>query len=507
MRAGLPVFLYLSCILLTSPLPSSAQISPESGSAGQLAAATAALGHLADLDAGFLIPDTYKKVRQAYDRYNRAVREGKSARDTQRAYATFEAAVVQARERLARVNEILMVPLQKRSAAQRTNAAAMVPKAFETAETLLERAISRLEDDKISDAFAYGQEAATAYDEARSAVVEKSLVGSAQAGLSEAEERNWDRFAPASFAAARRLMNDVTGALDRGELPSALRNKAFAANYAANYAVQMAARIDSLRGDPANWERMLQSKEYLARQAADLAGIAVDFLVDDPEQVLSASLARLAARQDSLVLRSRRAEERVAVLRTAVDSLNQALEEQQIRLTSMVENFQRDLQQRKEALDRERRELRDELNQKTRLDAAAEVRARFPDAEVSVMREEDRLVLRLVGLSFQTGKTDIPRSARGLLEKLGAFLALYPEAGIAIEGHTDATGREEKNLALSRSRADAVMEFLEEEAGIGAERMAASGHGSAQPIASNNTRTGRNQNRRIDLVLTFAGTR
>lgn len=508
MRAGFVVALYLCiCAFLTTPQPISAQGSGGSGSssaAGRIAAATSSLNQLTDLDAGFLIPDTFNEVREAYDRYTRDIREGKSTRDIDRAYAEFDAALVLARERLERVNEMLMIPLEKRAAAQRANAQAMVPDAYEAAERRLERAISRLEDDRISDAFAEGQEAAMLYDSARSSVIEMSLIGSAQIGLAEAENQDWDRLAPASFERARRLVDEVTGALDRGEpLSAALRNKAQAADYAVRRAIEIAAQVDGLRSDPGNWERVLMEQEDLARQAADVAGITADFLSDDPQAIMTESLRTLAARQDSVVQLLQRAEGDAAALGAEVDSLRQAIEEQQIRLSSMVESYQQDLQRRKEELDRERRELREYLYEKTQLDAAAQAQERFSDGEAIVVRDADRLTLRLIGLSFQAGRTEIPGGARGLLAKLGEFLVLYPQARVALEGHTDATGAEDKNIELSRSRAAAVMQFLADQSGIEAERMTSYGLGSAQPVASNNTRRGREQNRRIDVILTF----
>ena len=506
MRAGFLVSLCLCfSIFLATPLPIPAQGSGGGNPAGQIAVATASLNQLSDLDAGFLIPDTFDKVREAYDRYTRDIREGKSTGEIQRAYAEFDAALDLARERLERVNEMLMVPLEKRAAARRTNAPAMVPEAYEAAERRLERALSRLEDDRVSDAFSEGQKAAALYDDARSSVIEMSLIGSAQIGLAEAGKQDWDRLAPASFEQARRLVDEVSGALDRGEpISAALRNKAQAAGYAVRRAIEVATRVDTLRRDPGNWERILLSQEDLARQAAEMAGVSADFLADDPPAIMTQSLRALAARQDSLVVLLQRSEGEAAALRTEVDSLHQAIEEQQIRLSSMVESYQLDLQRRKEELDRERRELREYVFEKTQLDAAAQAQERFTDGEAIVVRDADRLTLRLIGLTFQAGRTEIPRGARGLLVSLGEFLALYPQTRVALEGHTDATGSEEKNIELSRSRAAAVMQFLADQSGIETERMTSSGLGSAQPIATNNTRRGREQNRRIDVVLTFS---
>ena len=503
MRAIFLVSWCISC-LLSAPLPLSAQVSGNPAPVAQISVATSSLNQLTQLDAAFLIPDSYKKVRQAYERYTRVIRDGNSTREIQRAYTEFDSALVLARDRLERVNEVLMIPLEKRAAAQRANAQAIVPDAYEEAEKRLDRAISRLEDDRVSDAFVQGQEAAMLYDDARTSVLEMSLIGPARIGLSEAVRKDWDRFAPASFERARRLMDEVTSALDRGEtLSVALRNKAYAADYAARRAVELAARIDTLRRNPGNWESMLLSRENLAQQAADMAGIATDFLADDPQRIQSESLDRLSARQDSLVLLVHQAQGDAASLRAAVDSLNQAIEQQQIRLSSMVENYQRDLQQRKEALDQERRELKGYLYEKTQLDAAAQAKERFSDNEVIVVREPEQLTLRLVGLSFEAGKTNIPGGGSGLLTKLGEFLALYPQTRVAVDGHTDATGKEDKNISLSKSRADAVMEFLAVNGEVSDKRMTASGFGSTQPIASNNTRMGRDQNRRIDVVLTF----
>lgn len=493
----------LACFLAT-PLPLWAQVSGNPSPAGRISVATSALNQISGLDAAFLIPDSYEELREAYDRYARVIRDGGSSGEIQRAYSEFDAALVLARERLERVNEVLMIPLERRAAARVANAHAIVPDAYEAAESRLERAVSRLEDDRVSDAFQEGQEAARFYEDARKSVIEMSLIGPARNLVSEAEENGMDRFAPVSFQIARELIGEVTSALERGEHPTAaLRNKAQNADYAARRAMQLAARIDTLRGEPGNWEAVLRSRENIVEQVAHEAGLTADFLVDDPQRILTASLDRLAARQDSIVTLLRRAEGEAAALGDAVDSLNQAISEQQIRLSSMVEEYQRDLQQRKEALDRERRELRVYLHEKVQLDAAAQAKERFTDGEVAVIRAPDRITLRLAGLSFQAGRTEIPAGSRGLLARLGEFLLLYPQTRVDVEGHTDATGKEDKNIELSKDRADAVAGYLSANGGVPAERMNPSGFGSARPIASNNTRRGRTQNRRIDVIVTF----
>ena len=170
----------------------------------------------------------------------------------------------------------------------------------------------------------------------------------------------------------------------------------------------------------------------------------------------------------------------------------------------MVENFQRDLQKRKENLDREKREVQAYLREKELLDAAAEARSRYKKTEAIVKRSENKLSLNLVGISFNAGKSSISKTAKQLLKKVEEFILLYPKALISIEGHTDSTGDNNKNISLSKSRAMAVMNFLSQNTKLLRKQMTATGLGSSRPISTNKTRKGRDQNRRIDLIITFS---
>lgn len=83
------------------------------------------------------------------------------------------------------------------------------------------------------------------------------------------------------------------------------------------------------------------------------------------------------------------------------------------------------------------------------------------------------------------------------IEKVAAFLKANPGYNAVIEGHTCNMGPEEYNLKLSARRANAVAKVLTEKFGISMERITAQSLGESRPIASNDTREGRAQNRRI----------
>lgn len=91
-------------------------------------------------------------------------------------------------------------------------------------------------------------------------------------------------------------------------------------------------------------------------------------------------------------------------------------------------------------------------------------------------------------------------NARSALISLANALKTYPEARIVIQGHTDSTGSDAYNQALSERRAESVKRFLVDN-GINAERLETQGFGSSKPVADNTTEQGRQLNRRIDFRI------
>jgi outer membrane protein OmpA-like peptidoglycan-associated protein len=110
------------------------------------------------------------------------------------------------------------------------------------------------------------------------------------------------------------------------------------------------------------------------------------------------------------------------------------------------------------------------------------------------------LVLTLGDVLFETGRADLKAGAAGNLSKLVAFLTKYPERVVAIEGYTDSVGSEDYNQALSQRRADSVKSYLVR-AGIESGRLSASGMGKNDPVASNDSAIGRQQNRRVAVII------
>ena len=103
-------------------------------------------------------------------------------------------------------------------------------------------------------------------------------------------------------------------------------------------------------------------------------------------------------------------------------------------------------------------------------------------------------------INFERRSAVIDKASLPLLDKLAAAIKQCPAVTIEVAGHTDAAGKKSANLALSKRRAEAVVDSLTK-AGIGSVKLVAAGYGSAKPIAVNTTAEGRAQNRRIEFVV------
>lgn len=125
-------------------------------------------------------------------------------------------------------------------------------------------------------------------------------------------------------------------------------------------------------------------------------------------------------------------------------------------------------------------------------------------AELKAERTDRGLVLTLGDVLFETGKADLLPGAMRSIDKLARFLQENPEREVLVEGHTDSVGGDAYNLALSRQRADSVAGALMAR-GIGAGRITTRGYGEAYPKASNATNAGRQQNRRVEIVILDEG--
>src|SRR5271156_4902304 len=132
-----------------------------------------------------------------------------------------------------------------------------------------------------------------------------------------------------------------------------------------------------------------------------------------------------------------------------------------------------------------------------------ELRARLLQQFNLILETRDTargLVVNMSDVLFDSGKYTLRAPAREKLAKISGIVLAYPSLKLAVEGNTDSVGTEAFNQELSEQRAEAVRDYLTKE-GIPASSTTAAGFGKTRPIASNDTSDGRQQNRRVELVV------
>lgn len=102
--------------------------------------------------------------------------------------------------------------------------------------------------------------------------------------------------------------------------------------------------------------------------------------------------------------------------------------------------------------------------------------------------------------SFELNSSQLKPQSKSMLDELVQFMNKYPQSSVEITGYTDSSGAAEYNQVLSEKRAQSVADILHNE-GIESRRIAVRGEGENNPVASNDTREGREQNRRVEVVV------
>ena len=169
--------------------------------------------------------------------------------------------------------------------------------------------------------------------------------------------------------------------------------------------------------------------------------------------------------------------------REQAETARQAALQQQQQLQSQAEQAQ----QRAQQAEAERAQLRERLRQQLNTILATRESAKG-------------LIVNMSDVLFDTGKYTLKPGAREKLAKVAGILLAYPGLKVQIEGFTDNVGSDEYNQRLSEQRAMTVRDYLVQQ-GINLNNVTAQGFGKGDPVASNATPSGRQQNRRVELVV------
>ncbi len=354
---------------------------------------------------------------------------------------------------------------------------------YESAAALFRTAVGKIEADDLTNAVVEGKKAEEAFRTAELKAIKTSIIGPVHDLLREAAKVKADKYSPISYKRAQSLLQEAEQILvSNRRAQASARQKAEEATYEAQHAAHIAARVAELRKSEQNWEKLILDFEAAVRPAAEALNIAPHF-----EKGFTEPLENLATALQALKVDRR--------------ELNQQLGQTQKELTELQAE-KNHLTGQLDATRQQEETLKANLAAKKRFEEKMRrVESLFDENEAIVLREKGNLILRLTGISFPSGKSDIEVQYFSLLTKVQQVLREFPGAPVTIEGHTDSRGHDIVNTRLSNERANAIKAYLVANLGLDESGIVAVGYGKSRPIATNDTEEGRRVNRRIDVVV------
>jgi OOP family OmpA-OmpF porin len=130
--------------------------------------------------------------------------------------------------------------------------------------------------------------------------------------------------------------------------------------------------------------------------------------------------------------------------------------------------------------------------------AMESARTQFSPEEAEAYQQGNNLLIRLKQVKFASGRADLPGASLELLAKVSAVAKSMNATELKVEGHTDSVGTESQNKVISEKRASAVASYFKSN---GFSEVTSQGYGFKKPIASNKSKEGRAQNRRVDIII------
>jgi outer membrane protein OmpA-like peptidoglycan-associated protein len=307
-----------------------------------------------------------------------------------------------------------------------------------------------------------------------------------------------DRYAAETFDKADRLLTEAETArkkhLGRDAIMMPARQAAQTAEDARLIALQRMADEDAAQQRAAVMEREAAASARATAEAERRRQAERDTQASEAARVAAeraqAEAERAKADADRSKVEAERAAERLAQERRAADEARAAAETARAAAEAQAQQAQLTATQAQQAAAQAEREK-------------ADLRAQLRDQLNVILetRETARgLIVNLSDVLFDTGSATLKPGAREKLAKIAGILLAHPGLKLEVEGHTDSVGGESANQLLSEQRAHAVQDYLIRQR-ISPAAVATAGFGESQPVASNGTAAGRQQNRRVEIIV------
>jgi outer membrane protein OmpA-like peptidoglycan-associated protein len=304
-----------------------------------------------------------------------------------------------------------------------------------------------------------------------------------------------DKYAPSILASATQQLRKAEEAYvqkrDKSTIETLARETVSTAEEARVMAVKQRAEEEAQAKAAAD-KRAAEDREAKARQDAIAEGQRRQAAEDARVQAEQARAQAQAAQADAERMKAEavKARQEAEAARKEADAARAAAEQQKQALAVEADKARKSA----EESDRLRQEAEKEK---------ADLRAQLLQQLNTILATRDTargLIANMSDVLFKTGSYELLSGARERLAKVSGIVIAHPGLHLEVEGHTDAVGSDDYNQKLSENRAQAVRDYLVQQ-GISDNSIVSRGLGKTQPVATNDTPDGRQQNRRVELVL------
>ena len=357
------------------------------------------------------------------------------------------------------------------------------PELWADAQQKFIRAIELMEKGDLRNAKKRENEAINLYREAELVAIKAQYLSETRRLLADADRARVGKYAPITLGKAKRLLADAERELNENRYDTDLpRSLAKRANYEAKHALYLSQVVRQVRDKDLTAEQLVLNWEQPLRTVAGVADVVPD-MQEGPDRLVAELVTYFEQEANEL------------------QALQQENTENEVRIADLAEELQA-LDERLGGATAERTALIQRLEAQARVKQQFEqVEKIFSSFEARVFREGNTIILRLVGLNFDSGDAQIKPDNFDLLAKVEKAIDVFPRSELTIEGHTDSHGGDDLNQKLSQERAESVQQYMINAMRIPTYRLIATGYGETRPVSSNETEAGRARNRRIDIVI------
>lgn len=432
-----------------------------------------------------LSPSNFKNALDKYNQAQRDFKNGKQLKKIEKKLSEVRTYLYKCLD-AAKLGKITFEStLKAREDALKANAPQYAEEQFNLAEQAFLSTAKKLEKGDIKNARRRVPGIDQKYRAAELNAIKISIIGNVRNLMKQAKEVEANKYSPIIYANARKLLNEAEAILNTNRRSeTSAKEKAEAAEAEAKHAIFITRQTKWLKKNDKEWENFMLDREIIIEAIARELGFTPTFDdgLDKPLKRIAQISRNLQNEKKELI---KEVEEKNAELRKLDKDILAYREKEQ--------GLQAELEEKRYKLEMKKR----------REDLIRSVEEMFAAQEAVMLRQGDDIIIRLIGLTFGSGKSTIEPELFRLLSTVQRAIRKFPSSPITIEGHTDSRGDARFNENLSYERAMAVKQYLLANMGLEQSRITALGYGESKPIATNETSEGRSKNRRIDVVISL----